>query len=276
MDRTFIPTNTQPPAIHHPPSPAAPSPPPASLAQPHTHLVADPPALSTPALLAARPREFLIRAIGAGSRAGMRVRGGLAEEATPAELAAAGVGVFWLGRILRRGVGGEFGDEGVVVDGLGDGRIVVGGGDFDELGVAVPFAAAGIAAPAVLAAAAVVPLPGWKVSTEEKRRGSEGDWGSGAYFVIVVDPSVRVLFCRTGLYSATSATGFDAPFAADDPTPACGAGFDFWEREVVFRGGGVEVLVCPRGALVGEEGMRPADAEPASLVLVDHECEADA
>jgi hypothetical protein len=38
---------------------------------------------------------------------------------------------------------------------------------------------------------------------------------------------------------------------------------------------GVHVLVCPGGAFVREHGRRPADAQPAALVLVDGEGEAD-
>lgn len=68
----------------------------------------------------------------------------------------------------------------------------------------------------------------------------------------------------------------DAPLAALDPAPARGAGVELGQFEGVFRGRRVEVFVGPGGALVGEEGVGPADAEPAALVLVDHEGEAHA
>lgn len=61
---------------------------------------------------------------------------------------------------------GLWGWESGIVLGVGDwvelwgrdGGYFGGGGDFDEFGVAVPFSAAGVAAPAVLSPATISPL----------------------------------------------------------------------------------------------------------------------
>ena len=68
---------------------------------------------------------------------------------------------------------------------------------------------------------------------------------------------------------------FDLPLAPLHPAPARGPAVHLGELEVLLVRDGVHVFVRPGSALVGQHGRRPADAQPAALVLVDGEGEAD-
>ena len=66
--------------------------------------------------------------------------------------------------------------------GCGEGVV----GAFDELGVSVPFSSAGVFAPAVLAAAAIIPLLNLSVMIDFKGQG-----GGETCLVVVENPSIR-------------------------------------------------------------------------------------
>lgn len=98
-------------------------------------------------------------------------------------------------------------------------------------------------------------------------------------FVVVVGPAAFVAAAATtdtfGAFLVLDGGAFDPPGTALDPAPAGGVVICFWQGEGVRAKGFVQVLVGPSLAFVGEERSCPAESEPATLIFVEGEGEAD-
>ena len=153
------------------------------------------------------------------------------------------VGV-WDGGLER--VGARCGDRGRFCAGC----------SLDEFGVAVPLSSAGVAAPAIDAAAAVAPLA---LSVEflaiekgemGRKEGERVRVESEKYLVVVVYPAhILPASCLRDL--AICLANLDLPLTTLYPSPARGTAFHLGQLEVLLFRDGVEVLVCPGRALVG-------------------------